>query len=445
MRFISIEQATIMSRDGRYGCEGNFVNSDTSLRPRNISSQRINPTQYWTASRETCADDQPPSYSCIVDQGQSAYETYSGNQQITSAHARSTEIPRYGMETGASNKYGLIILGNSGVGKSFLANILLGHEVFAHEVKSSSVTHHTDFMEINIGNVSFAIFDIPGLLEADQSRVDLNKKEIEKAFIQRSNSIIIYVFGNQNGRIRDEDVVAFKAINTAYSFQSRALVIVVNGLPRKRAYDYEGTTLVLLQQLLRNTDVNNTNVCFLDIIDPDNSTNKQRIKEQLLQVIVNFTPAEHRKRQEIETMSDRLQSEIKRTREQQAQFEIERKKYMKEIEYNQELLNKAIREQRSEAESHKKALRRQEEMFERQCQRFEKELERDKNQLEVLRKEMNEAQMYYKQLQNDDKTTSTALKQAQDEYNELKKQVTQLNTKIKSQQPPSKKSSCIIS
>src|SRR5690606_29238531 len=139
-----------------------------------------------------------------------------------------------------------------------------------HEVRSSSVTRRTDFMEINIGMIAFAIFDIPGLIEADQSRVELNKKEIDKAFSQRPNSIIIYVFGNQNGRIRDEDVVAFKAINAAYSFRREALVVVVNGLPRRRAPDYEGTTLVLLQQLLPNVQIHDQNVCFLDSIDPDN-------------------------------------------------------------------------------------------------------------------------------------------------------------------------------
>ena len=35
---------------------------------------------------------------------------------------------------------GIIILGNTGVGKSFIANILLGKDVFVHELNAAAVT-----------------------------------------------------------------------------------------------------------------------------------------------------------------------------------------------------------------------------------------------------------------------------------------------------------------
>ena len=66
------------------------------------------------------------------------------------------------------NKFGLIILGNSGVGKSFLANILLGREAFKHEFSARSVTHRTEYQEVTIDENDYAIFNIPGLIEADQ-------------------------------------------------------------------------------------------------------------------------------------------------------------------------------------------------------------------------------------------------------------------------------------
>ncbi len=72
------------------------------------------------------------------------------------------------MANSNKNQFGLIILGNSGVGKSFLANILLEKEVFKHEFSARSVTHRTEFQEIEIGNHRYAIFNIPGLIEADQ-------------------------------------------------------------------------------------------------------------------------------------------------------------------------------------------------------------------------------------------------------------------------------------
>ncbi len=67
-----------------------------------------------------------------------------------------------------NNQFGLIIIGNSGVGKSFLANILLGREAFKHAFAARSVTHITEFQEITIDDYDYAIFNIPGLIEADQ-------------------------------------------------------------------------------------------------------------------------------------------------------------------------------------------------------------------------------------------------------------------------------------
>ena len=55
----------------------------------------------------------------------------------------------------STSKYGLILLGNTGVGKSFLGNVILGRDVFEHECAASSVTHETEFQDYTVGNASF--------------------------------------------------------------------------------------------------------------------------------------------------------------------------------------------------------------------------------------------------------------------------------------------------
>jgi DNA replication protein DnaC len=81
------------------------------------------------------------------------------------------------MSDSNKNQYGLIILGNSGVGKSFLANVLLDKDVFKHDFSARSVTHRTEFQEITIGNHCYAVFNVPGLIEADQVGNDVFRVE----------------------------------------------------------------------------------------------------------------------------------------------------------------------------------------------------------------------------------------------------------------------------
>ncbi|CAF3647792.1 unnamed protein product [Rotaria socialis] len=175
----------------------------------------------------------------------------------------------------STSKHGLILLGNSGVGKSFLGNVILGRDVFEHECSSGSVTHETEFEDYAVGNASYAVFNIPGLIEADQEAVDRNKTEIYKAFQQRPNSVVAYVFtGGSGGRIRDEDVVGFKAISAAYNFQPDSLLLIVNDLPLNRSPKYEGETAIKLEGLV---NIPSARICFLDRITKTELRSSERV------------------------------------------------------------------------------------------------------------------------------------------------------------------------
>ncbi|CAF3872328.1 unnamed protein product [Rotaria sp. Silwood1] len=175
----------------------------------------------------------------------------------------------------STSKHGLILLGNSGVGKSFIGNVVLGRDVFEHGCSASSVTHETEFEDYAVGNASYAVFNIPGLIEADQEAVDRNKTEIYKAFQQRPNSIVAFVFtGGSGGRIRDEDVVAFKAIHAAYNFQPESLLLIVNDLPLNRSPKYEGETTIRLEGLV---NIPNVRICFLDRITKTELRSSERV------------------------------------------------------------------------------------------------------------------------------------------------------------------------
>jgi GTPase SAR1 family protein len=251
---------------------------------------------------------------------------------------------------------GLIILGNSGVGKSFLANVLLGQEAFVHLATPRAVTTQTEFKEINLGNETFAIFNIPGLIEADQKRIEMNKVEIGKAFKERPISLILYVFGSQGGRIRDEDVVAFNALHKAYPFNLKSLVIIVNGLPKDRPKNYEGEVIVLLEELLK---LPCRNLCVLDTIDKNNQDEKQNLKNKIFQVIVERRPQRHAKKQDIELQSEDVRNAKEQIKALQAAFQKNKEQYEEKIQGQQTLYDQMFAKIRNENENMRRLVERQ--------------------------------------------------------------------------------------
>ncbi|CAF3425395.1 unnamed protein product, partial [Rotaria sp. Silwood2] len=196
--------------------------------------------------------------------------------------------------------YGLIILGNSGVGKSFLANIILGKQYFKHDFSARSVTHRTESILCMLDNKNYRIYNIPGLIEGDKERITLNKLEISRAFDEQKQHslVVIYVFGHQNGRIRNEDIVTFRAIH-AYTLNPDSLIIIVNGLPPDRPNNYNKDTQATLIDLL---GMKPSHIGFIDRLT--SSDINQNLRMYLTDTILNVHPRIHIKTNDIHLMTD---------------------------------------------------------------------------------------------------------------------------------------------
>jgi adenylate kinase family enzyme len=201
-------------------------------------------------------------------------------------------------------KPGLILLGNSGVGKSFLANRLLDDdEAFESGFSARSVTRQTEWKDMTtaIGKHIYSVANIPGLVEANQKLIDENRREIMKAFDQCPFAIVLFVFGHRNGRIPDEDLVTFMRINDAYEFPLESLLLIVNGIPSNRPDDYEDKTTQLLHEL---THVNRNHIYFIEETTLEKS--KRDIHNRLYEAIAKCEPAYHKKKQDIELVADEI-------------------------------------------------------------------------------------------------------------------------------------------
>ncbi|CAF0951584.1 unnamed protein product [Adineta ricciae] len=186
---------------------------------------------------------------------------------------------------------GLILIGNTGVGKSFLGNILSNSDTFQHGCSASSITHHIQFQNTTIGQMLYSIYDTPGLLEDDQNAVNRNKQEISKAFQQCPNCVVIFVFtGGSGGRIRDEDVRTFQALKWVFSFQQQSLLVVVNDLPKGRSVGYENEINNKLQGYCK---IPNVKICLLDHIDSSKSQEREQLRTKLINPVLQCVPKLH--------------------------------------------------------------------------------------------------------------------------------------------------------
>ncbi len=89
-----------------------------------------------------------------------------------------------------ANEIGIILAGNTGVGKSFLANVILGKEAFLHKKQARSVTTAVEREDITISWGKISVFNIPGLIELEPANIERNKNALRKAFAFCENQVI---------------------------------------------------------------------------------------------------------------------------------------------------------------------------------------------------------------------------------------------------------------
>ncbi|CAF3445331.1 unnamed protein product [Rotaria sp. Silwood2] len=227
---------------------------------------------------------------------------------------------------------GLIILGNSGVGKSFLANRLLDDDkAFESRFSARSVTRHTEWknMSTPIGKYIYSVANIPGFVEANQKLIDENRHEIMKAFEQYPFSIVIFVFGNKGGRIPDEDLVAFMKINDAYQFPPESLLLIVNGILSNAPDDYEEKTAQMLEDF---THIDKSHICFIE--KTTSEEDKHIIRHCLHEIIAKCEPTYHTKKHDIELIADEISRLKMEYRQRQDQLLAQEYEYSKRQQLN---------------------------------------------------------------------------------------------------------------
>lgn len=127
-------------------------------------------------------------------------------------------------------------IGNAGVGKSFLCNAALGRDTFASRVSPTGVTTAVERADLTLWSTKYILYNIPGLIEADATAVERNRRCLAEAFQQDAHlpSLIFFIFSAATGgRPRAEDVESCQAVlrDVDVGKDGSSVCFLVNKLP----------------------------------------------------------------------------------------------------------------------------------------------------------------------------------------------------------------------
>ena len=207
---------------------------------------------------------------------------------------------------GAYDEIGIIILGNVGAGKSYIGNLLLGENRFETGFEPDVVTTVTKQEPVMCFEQKYHVYNVPGLIEANEESIERNKCEIYKAFQMCERSIIIFVWRETGGRAQSDDIIAFNALNSAIEFAPESLMFIVNNVPSNREPEYDAKFIVLLSKLLKSSKVSMENTFFLEnmrSIKPDVIKSK---RDAIWSRLSQMKPSTHKKQIVIVLQLDQL-------------------------------------------------------------------------------------------------------------------------------------------
>lgn len=231
-----------------------------------------------------------------------------------------------------TNEHGIIILGNAGAGKSHICNILAGYNRFEADFQPEAVTTVTEHDRITLGSAPFRLYNIPGLVEVNQEHIDQNKREIMKAFDQSPISIVLFVWTQIGGRVQNDDVIAFNALNDAYKFPTGSLMFIVNNIPSKRPPDYEGKFIAILSNMLKPMPVSLEATFFLDTMDSEENEKISKARSSLALFINRHHASLQRRHADIILQSDQLKKMRELLKQQQQEAERDRVAFQNQIQ-----------------------------------------------------------------------------------------------------------------
>ncbi|KAF9971440.1 hypothetical protein BGZ73_005630 [Actinomortierella ambigua] len=143
----------------------------------------------------------------------------------------------------------VLLVGNAGVGKSYLLNSIGGNFRSGFSAVDG-LTSDSTYCDVNIRGSTVRLIDAPGLLEATDENVARNAKAITNALNMRGGFKLIFVLAECSGRVTPSDLYMIGTVMSGVDFAINVGVIV-NKVPEDdmKRYDEGNTRNSILESL----------------------------------------------------------------------------------------------------------------------------------------------------------------------------------------------------
>lgn len=264
----------------------------------------------------------------------------------------------------------IYFVGNVGVGKSFLGNCLLQQWKFESKNQAAPCTKEVEIATATIGRTYWNIYNIPGLLEADASRIEANVSVFRQAFQQPIPAIIFYVLTTEGGRVRDSDYIAYKAIKRAYRIDPQSFCFVVN---KSKLWDNQEEIRRYIHQVLDSRKV----IFIPDLLLLNDTIAKRDLHLHVARVAPLFHAAVKELKGSQPAKTEELKLEATRVLVLKAEAHKQQVAYEEKIRQQQVAL---AAQREAEARAQAEAARRQQEAQEEAQHVAQKKLEEEQRQ-----------------------------------------------------------------
>lgn len=288
--------------------------------------------------------------------------------------------PRF---SGTADPQYLLLVGNSGVGKSFIGNALLGTDTFRSSFQVDSLTRavqRSSVVDPGSGQ-HWVVVDMPGLIEANAESLRSNEEEMGKAFAMASGRpvVVAFVITLEGGRMQPDQLGTVRELMSRVQGLSGSNSLIIankidddapeNGIRQTLQYHFPSIPRVCLVKFFRGSERRDFSTLHRSAAPPIFAS----LRECTSAIVVAHDIQARRQAQAQAEEAERAAREL---RDKQAQLAAEKQRAQRARE--EEML-------RRQQEADREARRLREEQ-EREARMKREELEREREEAEAERR-----------------------------------------------------------